>query len=144
MKLLLFKFLCPNLEKYQNLEEAKVVNLRQHFHLLKIYRQVWKIPSEVTSAHFTMVLPKKMQQVHRVGIGIVGHHSCLAMKCEHPQPNPIRDKQQPLNMYITMNAWHCRREDSFFYEAVDRVYKKGQALWILEHAAFWVIATFNL
>ena len=40
---------------------------------------------------------RKMPQVHKDGI--VGHHSCLAMKCEHPQPNPIREKQQPLNMY---------------------------------------------
>ena len=102
MKLLLLKFRCPNLGKYQNLEVVKVVNLRHHFHLPKICRQAWKIPSEVTLAHFTMVLPKKMQQVHRVGI--VGHHSCLAMKCDHTQPNPIRDKQQPLNMYIAMNA----------------------------------------
>ena len=102
MKLLLFKFRCPNLEKYQNLEVAKVVNLRQYFPLPIICRQARKIPSEVTLAHFTMVLPEKMQQVHRDGI--VGHHSCLAMKCDHPQPNPIRDKQQPLNMDIAMNA----------------------------------------
>ena len=83
---------------------AKVVILRQHFHLPEICRQAWKIYSEVTLAHFTMVLPKKMQQVHMDGIGIVGHHSCLAMKCDHTQPNPIRDKQQPLNMDIAMNA----------------------------------------
>ena len=104
MKLLLFKFRCPNLGKYQNLDVAKVVNLRQYFYLPTICQQAWKIPSEVTLAHFTIVLPKKMQRVHMDGIGIVGHHSCLAMKSDHPQPNPIRDKQQPLNMYITMNA----------------------------------------